>query len=267
MEVLRVPMQWVEGFAPQRLAAAMGCSTSEAVGALVLFLASTRRSGLEEGSYAKVASHVIGTGDAHAMMDGLAKIGVLAEAESDRLRVVPNEGLKAQTAMAVERAKRARAMVGKKKVAKKKAKADAAPEPAQGQLVVAKPVKAVKETDQGLELRRHAWEAYRTAYRHTTGQDPLDNMKARSLIMQFCKHVGADAPSVLDFYCRHPNRKYITAVYPLSMAVYDASGLHTQWKNGSYVTYEGAKSAGFDAEFLHRIDQLDQQYAQLPPEG
>ena len=264
MEVLRVPMRWVEGFAPQRLASAMGCSTTEAVGALVLFLASTRRSGVEQGSYAKVASHIMGVGDPAAMMDGLAKIGILSHADPDCLFVVPNKGLGAQHLMAVERAKRARAMVGKKKAAKKK-KPDV--EAAQAQLTIdAGKVVAAEDTAHGIELRRQAWEAYCVAYERTTGQKPLDNMKARSLMKQFCKHVGADAPAVLDFYCRHPNRRYITAVYPLQMAVGDASGLHTQWKNNQYVTYEGAKSAGFDAEFLHRMDRLDNEYAQLGPQ-
>ena len=261
-------MRWIEGFGVQRFASEIECSVVEAVGMVVTFLASTQQNGIEAGAHSQIGHYFVGqSAERGKIIDALCRIGVLARNENDSFDIVPNQGLKARQRLYSERGKKARAMVGKtvpvkKKAARKVAEAPGQP-PSPARELELSLAGAADDTPQGLELRRQAWAAYSAAYERTTQQKPLSNMKSRSLMKQFCQQIGADAPAVLDFYCRHPNRKYITAVYSLQMALYDASGLHTQWKNNQYVTFEGAKSAGFDAEFLHRMDRLDDEYAQL----
>lgn len=87
-----------------------------------------------------------------------------------------------------------------------------------------------------VETNRTTWEAYREAFSERWHQEPVRNSKVNANINQFVQRVGKDAPSIIKFYLEHNDGFYIKSLHPVSLALRDAEGLATQWRNKKQVT-------------------------------
>lgn len=91
--------------------------------------------------------------------------------------------------------------------------------------------------DEPLSAITKTWRAYKTAYAQRYGQQPAWGPKAAGQLKEFCKQIPeTDAPSVAEFYVRHPKTIYIESMSSIGLMVRDATALRTQWLNGKPLT-------------------------------
>jgi len=102
------------------------------------------------------------------------------------------------------------------------------------------------------ELNRKCWEAYREAYLLRYKVEPVRNASVNSAISQIAKRLGADAPSVIEFYLQHDGTYYLKTTHSIRACLHDAETLHTQWQRGSALTTAKVKRY----EELSNYDQL-----------
>lgn len=81
------------------------------------------------------------------------------------------------------------------------------------------------------------WQAYSDAYEQRWGSRPPTSAKGYSLCKQLVSRIGQEeAVEVARFYVAHPRTRYIQAMHPLQMLIYDAEPLFAQWKAGRPMT-------------------------------
>ncbi len=86
------------------------------------------------------------------------------------------------------------------------------------------------------------WEAYRSAYRHRYGVDPVRNRSVNIGLCQVIDKLGAeDAPAVAAYYVTHNGQWYVTKMHPVNLLVVDAEKLRTEWATNRQVTTTQAR--------------------------
>lgn len=91
---------------------------------------------------------------------------------------------------------------------------------------------------------RETWDAYRGAYAHRYGVDPVRNAKVNAQIKQLVQRLGAtEAPAVAAWYLRHNGHFYVRAKHALDCLIRDCEGLRTEWATGRQVTDQDARLA------------------------
>lgn len=88
------------------------------------------------------------------------------------------------------------------------------------------------------------WKSYSVAYEARYKTPPIRNAQTNSKIAQLSKRLGADAPSVVEFFLKHNDGFYIKSLHAIGLCLRDAEALHTQWVRGISIT--GTKVREFE---------------------
>ncbi len=98
------------------------------------------------------------------------------------------------------------------------------------------------------------WRAYRDAFEKKYGSKPPWNAKIAGQLKQLVARIPAiAAPEVAAFYLTHPGARYVGAMHPVGLLLFDAEKLYTEWQTGRTVTGTGARQA---EKFGHAADQI-----------
>lgn len=88
------------------------------------------------------------------------------------------------------------------------------------------------------------WDAYRSAYVHRYGVEPVRNATVNAQLGMLVKRVGHDAaPHVAAFYVTVNHSFYVQKSHSVGPMVKDAEALHTQWRRHAPMTVEAARQA------------------------
>jgi hypothetical protein len=90
--------------------------------------------------------------------------------------------------------------------------------------------------DQGEDLRRSIWAAYREAYLERYGVEPVRNATVNGQIRSIAQRLGAHAPEVVKFYVRHPDPFFARNTHSIGLCLKQAESLFTQWQKGRAIT-------------------------------
>ena len=89
---------------------------------------------------------------------------------------------------------------------------------------------------------RAVWEAYRDAYLHRYGVEPLRNAKVNGQIAQFVRTVGAeDAPKLAAFYLAHNGGFFVQRRHDFGLLLQSAQQIRTDWLRGEQMTSAKAR--------------------------
>ena len=81
------------------------------------------------------------------------------------------------------------------------------------------------------------WEAYRQAYLHRYGVEPIRNAQANALIANLVKSVGGnEAPKLAWFYVGHNKGWYVQNRHALKHLIADVQAIRTDWMRGEQMT-------------------------------
>lgn len=263
MTNLKLSINFIHSWQIASLATTLGWDKHRTLGAYVHLLANTQAQGIEGGSKEALQPMALLPPKACGQFfAALTQVGLLREgatADEPAYVLLHNEGLAARRARRQEIGRAAGQKSGsarKAEPAKRRGRKPKA-ETAATETAAIAAVPAADKTP--TVFQRHcsvAWAAYHDAYLKTTNQPPVRNAKANSLIQSIVKQLGHEAPEVLQFYCRHPKRLYVAAVYPLDLASRDAQGLRTQWLNDRYITDDNVRQQMDDGAYQARLRKL-----------
>ena len=91
---------------------------------------------------------------------------------------------------------------------------------------------------------RATWEAYRAAYLHRYGVEPLRNAKVNGQIAQFVRTVGVqDAPKLAAFYPWHNGGFFVQRRHDFGLLLQSAQQIRTDWLRGEQMTATAARQA------------------------
>lgn len=91
---------------------------------------------------------------------------------------------------------------------------------------------------------RAVWEAYRDAYLHRYGVEPLRNAKVNGQIAQFVRMVGArEAVHLAAFYVAHNGGFFVQRRHDFGLLLQSAQQIRTDWLRGEQMTATAARQA------------------------
>jgi len=86
------------------------------------------------------------------------------------------------------------------------------------------------------------WSAYRAAYFHRYGAEPVRNATVNGQLAQVVKRLGAEeAPDVAAFYVSHNGGFYASRMHPVALLLNDCEKLRTEWATGHRMTQTKAR--------------------------
>jgi hypothetical protein len=106
-----------------------------------------------------------------------------------------------------------------------------------------------------------AWEAYKAVLMRKHGIEPLRDQKANSIMCNLYKRIGADLPSVLEFYVMKQNSPlYLKGRHPLSLALLHIETIYGNWQAGREVTQTEANSIDKSMTNYNTLQALKEKY-------
>jgi hypothetical protein len=215
-----------------------GLTREAAIGTLVLFWAETERRLLEAGDAEEIQTCLPNAGrpESAELFRALLTTGYV-ERCGDTFLIPRHKGLQARKARRLE--------ISRNALAAREARRKAPPKAPRKSTAMASPVSV-----------GDAWEAYRSAYFERFGADPARNAKSNGLLKDIILRIGKeDAPHVLRFYLSHPDKFYLTRMFPLDLAKRDCEALHTQWRRGRVMT--GAAASQVQQAMTYEQEQAE----------
>lgn len=84
---------------------------------------------------------------------------------------------------------------------------------------------------------REAWVAYKNAYHHRYGTDPIRNAKINALVKQLVQRLGSESSGVAEYFVRNVNEAFVVRqMHDLGLLVGKAEMYRTQWATGQSMT-------------------------------
>lgn len=247
-----------------KLAASLNWCRYRALGLYVHFLSTTQRLPLEEGLEEDLLPFIpLRAPDARRFLRAMAEAKLLIDegpAPSPVYAIAHNTGLikRRQRRQEIGRVAGQKSGAAKKAAPKTRRKKAMVEDAAPGATTaLAAPAPKASEPTPFQALCKKTWLAYSEAYLARTHQPPVQNAKANRLIQTIVQQLGQESPEVLAYYCTHPNRLYVSAVYPLELAQRDAQALRTQWRNGRYITPDEVRQRVDDHAYQSRLSRLN----------
>ena len=116
------------------------------------------------------------------------------------------------------------------------------------------------QTENQEQIRKATWEAYRTCYQFRYGVEPLRDAKINSQILQLTKRLGAETPSVVEFYLSIESPFYQREKHPVGLCLRDAEKLRTEMLTGDRDSWKKTRPKTFADQ---RQDALIEQIKKI----
>lgn len=104
-------------------------------------------------------------------------------------------------------------------------------------------------------LSSQVWSAYSEEYAKRYHTQPVRNAKVNGQIARLVSRLGHEAPEVVRFFVKHPDRFYVSKLHDIGLCLVNAEALRTQWFHDKPITERDVKRYS-DGQSQAELQQL-----------